>query len=85
MISSIVFPCMVNACVFLVILLLLAWVLPAVTMVFNLAFSFTNSHGVMRLSCFVLVVLMDGFEVEWGGLRVNHKAYESLSGIFGKA
>jgi len=41
------------ACVFLVLLLSLAWVSLGVTMFFNLALSFPNSLGVMGFSCLV--------------------------------
>ena len=40
------------ACVFLVLLLSLAWVFPSVTMFFSLASPFLDSHGVMWFSCF---------------------------------
>ena len=47
MISLLVFACMVHACVYLVLLLSLAWVSPGVIVVFSLAFPFSDSHGVM--------------------------------------
>ncbi len=40
------------ACVFLVLLLSLAWILLGVTVFFTLAFIFLDSHGVMGFSCF---------------------------------
>ena len=53
MISLLVLACMVHACVYLVLLLSLAWVFPGVTVVSALPFS--DSHGVMWL--FYLVEL----------------------------
>ena len=46
-ISLIFFACMVYACVYLVLFLSLAWVLPGVIVVFILAFPFPDNHGVM--------------------------------------
>ena len=48
MISLLFLECMIHTCVYLVILLSLAWVLSGVTVVFSLALTFLDSHGVMR-------------------------------------
>jgi len=74
MISLLVFACMVYACVYLVLLLSLTWVLLGMTMVFNLALPLPNSHGVMGFLLFGSVRLPKRFETEWGGLREKHKA-----------
>jgi len=47
MISLLVLACMVYECVYLVLFLTLAWVLVGVTVVFSLASTFPDSHGVM--------------------------------------
>ena len=73
MISLLVLACMVHACVF-ILLLSLAWVLTIVTVVLSLSLPFLDSHGVMELSCFGGARLLDGFEVEWGVLRIDHMA-----------
>lgn len=48
MISFLFLACIVHACVYLVLFLSLAWVLVGVTVVFNLALTFPDSHGVME-------------------------------------
>ena len=47
MISLLVLACMVHACLYLVLLLSLAWVLPSLAMVSFLLCQFLDSHGVM--------------------------------------
>jgi len=50
---------MKHACVFMVLLLSLAWVFPGVTMFFSLVFPVLDSHGV--LGCLVLVEIFYGW------------------------
>ena len=76
MISFLVLACMVHACVYLVLLLSLAWVFPGGIVVFNLTFPYTDSHGVMGF--FYLVELwIDGRfwnQVRWS--QENPKGLE---------
>lgn len=74
MISLLVLACMVYACVYLVLLMSLAWVLPGVRVVFIISFPFPDSHGVMGL--FHLVELDCGMVLELG---------EAVSGKFPRA
>jgi len=73
MISFLVLESMVHACVYLVLLLSMAWVSIGVTMVLSLSFPFLDSDGLMGFLLFGWARFSDGFEVEWGSLKGETK------------